>query len=223
MSARRLLQLQAASGLTFLLFAAVHLANTAAAVGGPETYNGLQHSLRAVYQFPGVELLLIFLPLSIHVAAAIVRFRRSGFRRPHQGWRTRLHRYTGYYLLVFIAGHTLATRGASVVYGVYPEFEGLSFTLWWIPAFFYPYYITLALSGLYHGANGLLIALSTFFRPVPDRIRQGWRFWVPVGFAGVALVLGLFALGGQLFEIQNPTDSEYARLWEREFGVDLDR
>ena len=46
MSERRLTQVQAASGLLFALFVFAHLANTAAAFGGAESYNLFQRSAR---------------------------------------------------------------------------------------------------------------------------------------------------------------------------------
>lgn len=223
MSDRRLLQIQALSGLVFLLFVLVHLANTMVAIGGPDAYNAFQRGARRVYQFPPVEVLVLALPLLVHVAAAITRLRRSGFRRPGQSWRARLHRYTGYYLLLVIFGHVAAVRGSSLFFGVHPEFGGVSFTLWWLPWNFYPYYVLFALCAVYHGLNGLSVALSTLGRPLPDRLRRGPAFWAPVGVAGVLLLFGVLALGGKLFEIPDPTDNDAARMLQREFGVDLQR
>ena len=39
---------------------------------------------------------------------------------------------------------------------------------------------------------------------------------------GVLLVLGVLGLGGLLYEIPDPTNNHYARMWEG-FGVNLER
>lgn len=53
---RRWGRAQAASGLAFGVFAAVHLVNQWLAPLGPETYDGFQTAARAVYQQPVVEI-----------------------------------------------------------------------------------------------------------------------------------------------------------------------
>ncbi len=122
-----------------------------------------------------------------------------------------------------ILGHIAAVRGASLAFGVFPEFEGVAFSLWWLPWNFYPYYLLFVLCALYHGLHGASIALSTLGHPLPDRVRQGWGFWLPVGCFAVLLVGAVIAFGGRLFPIPDPTDNDYARMWEREVGVDLGR
>ncbi len=222
MSDRNLLRIQAASGLAFAVFVAVHLVNLAFAGVSAEAYDGFQARARAVYQQPLVEAALVVLPLLVHAGAALARLRRSGFRRTTRSWRSRLHRLTGYYLLLVIGGHVLATRSPSFLLGFHPGFAGLSFSLWWVPALFYPYYTLFALCGLYHLANGLGIAASVFGRPLPERVRHGAGFWLPIGVAGTVLVVGVMALGGWLYEIPDPVDNDYARMWE-DLGVDLRR
>lgn len=221
MSTAKLLRIQAISGIVFSLFVAVHMLNTAFALGGPESYNAFQRAARVFYQNPLVEIVLLLIPLGVHFAAALLRLERSGFRRPHLPWRARLHRYTGYYLLTVIVGHIAATRGPSLVKDFHPEFAGLSFSLWWVPALFYPYYALFVLSALYHAFNGLVIALRTFGLSVPQALRSGPGFWVPLAGCALALCLSILALGGVLFEIPDPTNNDYARMWHGLVGVDL--
>ncbi len=223
MAGARLIQVQAISGTIFLGFAAVHLTNTAFAIGGPEAYNGFQRAARAVYQNPLVEIGLLAAPLVVHMAAALLRLKQDGFRRPSLAWRARLHRYTGYYLLMVVVGHVLATRGPSVFLDFHPGFEGLAFSLWWVPAMFYPYYALFVLSALYHGANGLIVALGSFGVRVPPALRGGPGFWMPIAAAGLVLLLGVLALGGVLFEIPDPTANPYAEMWDDLVGVGLGR
>ncbi len=139
-SERRLARVQAVSGLLFLAFVAVHLVNLMLAARSPAAYNGFQRALRPLYQFPPLELGLVAAPLLVHVVAGVRRLRRGPAPR---GWRARLHRWSGVFLLVVLFGHIAAVRGSSLVFGVYPEFEGLVLSLWLAPRVFYPYYAVL--------------------------------------------------------------------------------
>lgn len=211
MSDRQLLRIQAISGSVFLAFTLVHLANTGIASLGLEAYDGFQSVARLAYQNPLVEVGLLLVPLAVHSGAAIVRLRRDGFRRRNTRLRARLHRGTGYFLLLFIWGHVAATRGPSILAGVDLGFAGVSYTFAWLPVWFYPYYTTLALCGLYHGVNGALLAASIFGLRVPEALRYGPGFWVPWLAAAAGIVIGIAALGGNLFAIPDPMSGEYAR------------
>jgi len=220
---RRWGRIQAASGLAFGVFAAVHLANQGLAPLGPEAYDGFQAAARAVYQHPAVEIALVGLPLLVHVVAGVRRMRLRGVRGRGGSWRMRLHRITGYALLTVIFGHVLAVRGLPLAYGFFPGFAGVSFSLWWLPAVFHPYYILFAASALYHGINGTLLALYALGLRGDTSIPGGrLGLWAPVGLGSVLVLLALLAFGGRLFPIAEPTQNAYARMWER-FGVELRR
>jgi len=221
MSNLMLIRLQAAAGTVFLIFTALHLANTATAAVGVEAYNAYQRSIRAVYQHPVVEIGGLALPLLVHVSAAFLRWRRGGLRFRAKSWRSRLHTLTGIYLLLVIGGHVAATRGPSLVYGFHPEFDGGAFSLWWMPALFYPYYVIFALSALYHGSNGLLLAAAAFGRPLPRGLQRGPGYWLPLAVCAVLVILGLFGFGGLLYPIADPTDNAYARMWQELGAVEL--
>ena len=218
MTERRLLQIQALSGLVFLFFTLVHLMNTGVAALGVEAYSGFQELARAFYQNPLLEIALLMIPLAIHWTAAVIRLKRDGFRRKNQSLRARLHRYSGYFLLVFIWGHVAATRGPSFFYDVEVGFSTVSFTFAWLPLWFYPYYTLLALAGLYHGINGAFLAASIFGLGVPKTLRYGPGFWIPVGAFAAAILVGLASLSGNLFEIPDPFDSEYAAFMAEMMG-----
>jgi succinate dehydrogenase/fumarate reductase cytochrome b subunit len=220
---RRWGQVQAASGLAFGVFAAVHLANQWLAPLGAEAYDGVQAAARAVYQHPAVEIAGVGLPLLVHVVAGLRRMRLRGLSGRRGGWRMRLHRLTGYFLLLVIFGHVAAVRGPSLVYGFFPGFAGISFSLAWVPGYFYAYYTLFGASALYHGINGTLLALHAL----------GWRrdtsipggrlgLWAPVGVGSALVLLALLAFGGRLFPIADPAQSRYAEMW-RGFGVELSR
>jgi hypothetical protein len=209
---QRLLQVQALSGATFALFLAVHLANQAVATLGASRYDGLQHAARQAYQTPAVELLLVLLPLVVHVVAAVVRLVKFRVPASTGPWRVRLFRYAGRFLLLVIVGHVLATRGPAWS-GVVPEglsFSGLAFTFQFLPAVFWPYYLVLGLAGVVHLVQGV----STAVRVVGGPSQSDTTFWVTVAVAGALVALGVFALGGALFDVGQPETSAYAR-WVR--------
>lgn len=134
------MQAQAASGAAFALFLLVHLVNTMVAVAGPAAYDGVQGELRAVYQVPPIEIAVVIGPLVVHIVSSVwrmVRRRRLGQPGP-RATRSRLQRWSAIVLLVFIGGHTFATRGASLLYEVWPGFDAIAFTMLWVPAYFIP-------------------------------------------------------------------------------------
>ena len=146
---RRWGRIQAASGLVFLLFAALHLVNQWLALLGPEVYDGFQSQTRGFYQNPALELTLVMGPLVVHVVAALRRMRLRGVRGRGGSWRMRLHRATGYFLLLVIFGHVAAVRGPSLLLGFFPGFEGISLSLHWMPGYFYVYYALFGASALF--------------------------------------------------------------------------
>lgn len=209
---------QALSGLLFGAFVALHLANTMLAAFSAEAYDAFQGAVRPFYQLPLVEGGLLLVALLVHVAAALRRVWRDGVRGRGGSLRARLHRTTGYFLLLVIFGHISATRGPSLLGDVVLEAAGVSFSMWILPGVFYPYYTALSLAGLYHGANGALLAAARLRLHVPARLRGGAGFWVPVGVAAALAVLGVLGLGGQLYAIPDPADNAFARMWE-EAGI----
>ena len=214
---KRLVRIQAASGAVFALFLIVHLVNLALATFGPRTYDAAQQTLRRGYQWAPIELAVVIAPLLIHAAAAvtrIVRRRRRGQQAP-SNLVSRLHRASGIYLLVFFVGHVTATRGASLLYGVYPRFAGIAFTLRWVPAYFWPYYLGLALAGLFHLVHGLGVALPILGFRAGSTLRRPMLLGAVTLLGGTALVLGMLAFGGVFFDVGQPAASPYARLLVR--------
>ncbi|XOV86084.1 MAG: hypothetical protein ACFHX7_14060 [Pseudomonadota bacterium] len=213
---RRLSRVQAVAGSLFFLFLVMHLSNIAIAPLGAEAFNGYQAKLRKIYQQPILELVLVILPLVVHVAAGIsLAVLRRG-RRGRRALRQRVHTWAGVFLSLFIVEHVTATRGVSYFLGAYPGFEGVAFTFWWAPAYFYPYYFLLALAGFYHGTQGVRILLARV--GVVTRA----KYQVPMTLvAAVWIAVVLLALGGHLFEIGNPIDNDYARTYAELFDLDL--
>lgn len=210
--APRLARLQARTGLVIAVFVVMHLTTALAAHFGPEGYDGMQRLTRFVYQNPVSEIVLLT-AIVVHVIASVRRMRLRT-KREAPNLRVRLHRYAGYFLLLVIIGHVAATRLPALLYGIHVGFAALSYTMTRYPYYFYPYYALLALSGLYHMAHGVPVALGTLGVRVPQALRKGPTFVIPVSVLGVGLVLALLAIGGVFFPIHDPMDNDFARLGE---------
>jgi succinate dehydrogenase/fumarate reductase cytochrome b subunit len=218
----RLVRLQAISGLVFAIFLSLHLVNVMASALGPGLYDAFQVRIRPFYQFPLVEVGVLLGALVVHVAAGVMRLRR---RPRSRDWgklplRTRLHRLSAYFLLVFVFGHFAATRAPSLLDGVYIEFAGLSFTMWKLPGYFYPYYVLLGLTGLYHGSYGAYLALRALGVKLPSISRLGIKVWIPLGAAAILLVLGVLSFGGFLYPIDDPRQSAFAAWAHERVGLE---
>lgn len=219
---RRLVRTQAISGLAFALFLSLHLVNVMASALGPGLYDAFQVRIRPLYQFPLVEVGVLLVALVVHIGAGVIRLRR---RPRSRGWgrlplRTRLHRASAYFLLVFVFGHIAATRLPSLLDGVWLGFGGLTFSMAWLPGFFYPYYALLGLCGLYHGSYGTYLALRALGVRLPSVARLGWLGWGPLWVAAVLVVLGVLSLGGHLYPIDDPRQSAFAGWLAERVGVE---
>lgn len=158
-------QIQAASGVAFSLFLLLHLVTTASAVFGIDAYNHTLETLRHIYRpHLAVELLLIGLSGGVHLGCAVWQFvRRRKVVNVGGPWWLRAHRLSGYFLLLVIVGHVLATRVAPTL-ATGPtatgsaDFSFLAFAVQWAPWFFWPYYLLLGLCGALHLCFGLYLS-----------------------------------------------------------------
>lgn len=205
--------MQAVSGLLFSLFVLVHLCNTALAVVGADVYDGFQSAARGVYQWPLFEIALIG-ALLVHIISGILRMRARRGTKVVPPLRLRLHRYAAYYLAIFVFGHIGATRLPALLADAPPFFAGISFSMHFAPWFFYPYYALLGIAGLYHAFYGIPVALGVLGLRAPRFLRKGPGFWAPVTLGSVAIVAGLLAFGGFFYEIDDPFDNDFARVYE---------
>lgn len=213
---KTLVRVQAVSGLMFATFLVLHLLNTMSAVLGQSMYDAVQRTFRWYYQFPLVEIVCVASAAAIHIWAGVVRmWRRRGRERSAVPLRLRLHRWSAYYLLVFITGHVLATRGASLFLGLKPDFAFLSYAMVIAPVFFYPYYTLLFASGLYHLAHGGLTAL----RLLGGRLDLSPRaFRWAVSAAALTGFLAVLSFGGIFFQIDTHRYPEFHALAQRLFS-----
>lgn len=215
---RTLMQAQAGSGALFALFLLGHLANTVTAMAGPQTYDAVQGQLRAVYHVPPIEVALVGAPLLAHIVSSVwrmLRRRRLGQPTP-RAVRTRLQRWSAIVLLIFIGGHVLATRGASLLYDVWPGFDAIAFTMLWMPAYFIPYYTLFSIAALYHLINGLVVGLPRLGVRPPACLRTD-RAIAGLSIVGaVLLVLGVAGFAGAFENVREAAvNSSYARLLEQ--------
>lgn len=218
----RLVRIQAISGLVFAVFLSLHLVNVMASALGPGLYDAFQVRIRPIYQFPLVEVGVLLAALVIHMGAGVVRLRRRPRTRDfgRLPLRTRLHRLSAYFLLVFVLGHFAATRMPSLLDEVWLGFAGLSFTMWKLPAYFYPYYTLLGLCGLYHGSYGAYLALRALGVRLPSIARLGARAYVPLAAAALLVVLGVLSFGGCLYAIEDPREAAFAGWLHERLGVE---
>jgi succinate dehydrogenase/fumarate reductase cytochrome b subunit len=214
---RRLMRVQAASGAAFALFLLVHLGNTLFAMAGPAAYDAAQAPLRAVYQVPPIEVALVIGPLLVHIGASVARMlrrRRLGQPAP-TARRSRLQRWSAIVLLVFIFGHVIATRGSSLIFGVFPGFDAIAFTMVWTPAYFIPYYTVFAVAALYHMVNGLTQALPRLGLRGAGGPRTGPLVYGVTIVGAIGLILAVAGFAGAFHDVrQRAVDSEYARMLE---------
>lgn len=210
---RRWLRLQALSGAVFALFLFVHLINQMLAVTGAEGYDSAQGVLRQGYQFPLLELGVVFASLAVHLVTVVRRFLlRRG--RPTDGrpsWRVRLHRYSGRFLFVFIIGHAVATRGTEVLFGAAPHFQGVAWTFTWVPLYFWPYYTLLGVAGWYHMLHGLSTAGAVMGLRWLTLLGRPLVFRALVVSGALALVAAMLSFGGVLRDVGHPEESPFAK------------
>ena len=211
-SERHCIRIQAISGLVFGLFVAVHLGNSLLALSGSSIYDGFQRNVQAIYQHPIVEILLLGFVLPLHITAGIVRARDRRQRGESQPTTiVRIHRYAGWFLVVVVYWHAAAVRLPSLLYGVWPRFDGVAFSIEWMPMWFYPYYFLLAWAGFFHMLNGTGIALM---RLGITRRALGAPQLRALGFmAALLITVSLLAFGGVWFDVGTPMDSDYTRLY----------
>lgn len=140
------------------LFLVFHLLLNFTAVGGEEAYNGatgvmdlVPHNLLLL-----IEWVVIYIPLLFHafygVFIAFTASPNTGRFSTYRNWMFSLQRFTGVFLVIFVAWHIFQTRiqkafGAEVNFNMMEEIVGNPFML--------AFYIVGILSATFHLSNGL--------------------------------------------------------------------
>ncbi len=219
----RLAMVQAVSGVVFAVFLALHLATTSSAAGGAALYDGVLAALRRVYRPTlAVELLLIGVPAVVHIACAVLALlARRGTRAPRSPLRVRVHRATGYVLLVAIGGHVFATRvmpalatGATATGAA--DFSYLAYSLLNWPGFMRPYYLVFGVAGAIHLALGLGVATQVLFgRRGPAMATVGRVSVAAAVVAGVLVAAGVSRMIVGAGQASVARFAEFRALYER--------
>jgi len=172
----------------------LHLISTASANWGPLVYNKSLHFFRYFYQQPIVEGILLS-SLVVHTAAGIFRIVSRWFTKDEPNSNSSrisvglfLHRASALYLILSIIGHVAGTRLLALYTNTPSTFSDISFTLDTWPLF-YPYYILLSTSGLYHMSYGIL----QVFKKV--KISRTWWWTCSLVSLGSILISGVFVFG----------------------------
>jgi len=202
-------RVQAASGLIFATFLAVHLATTFSAIFSPDAFTAVQRTMRIGYQFVVLEIGIAAAVL-VHIVAGIKRWRRLG---PQAGRARRLHRWTAVFLALVIFEHVTGTRGLNLYSGADTGFGAVSFTLHWFPEWFAPYYLVLGSAGIFHALYGGLTALSRFGWHPAIRLRGSAALWWTSAIGVGAIGLALAAFAGLLYAVPDAFDNDYARFY----------
>lgn len=216
----KLAKVQAVSGLAFAVFLAMHLATTVSALGGPVSYDGTLASLRAVYRsHPVVELLLIGTSATVHIACAILQILRRRKTGPHPTppLPLRLHRWSGYFLMIVIVGHVFATRVMPALAGAPDggaDFSYLAFSVLAWPFFIGPYYFVLGVAGATHLGLGLGYAAAALiprcFGPAARRTSIA-----TAALAGGLVFAGVTAIIARSAEADRSRFPEYRLMYDR--------
>ena len=218
MSEKALIRAQAISGLIFALFLVLHLANTAAAALGQDVYDTYMGIARLYYQSPLVEIVGVLGAVIVHAGVGLVRiWRRRHARQGHAvGWRLRLHRYSAYVLLAIIAGHVVSTPAPDLM-GHTPDYSFVHFSLNVAGWFFYPYYAVFTTMAVYHMLHGSMMALRVMRVKIPTGMLRprSRRFMVLAGVGITAVLVGLLALGGNIYTPDALRFDEWQRLYDQ--------
>lgn len=193
--------IQAASGAVFALFLSLHLLTAASGLLGPTQYDSTLATLRHIYRpHVAVELVVMGAAGSIHIACAVLQMiRRRKIVNLRGSWWMRAHRLSGYFLLLVIFGHVFATRIAPTL-ATGPtatgkaDFAFLAYASMGAPAFFWPYYLLLAVAGATHLGLGLHLASRILARPRQTPASDAPRTTGGPGQARLAIIFGFAAV-----------------------------
>ena len=217
MSEKSLIRIQAVSGLIFSVFLVLHLLNTAAGALSQDVYDRFMAVARLYYQLPVVEIVGVVGAAVVHMGTGLARaWRRRSRRAPtNLGWRVRLHRYSGYYLMLAFVGHVAATRGPGLL-GYPADLSFVHLSLAYAGVFFYPYYVLLGVGGAYHLTHGVIVALRALRVRLPAALvgRRSVAFGALAVLASMVVLTGVLGLGGHLYEVDTSRFVEWQGLYE---------
>ncbi|KAL1922723.1 uncharacterized protein VTP21DRAFT_9099 [Calcarisporiella thermophila] len=225
-------KIQAISGLTFGSFLGLHLGTHILAHFGIEKANQGMFLFRRYYQNPLVEPIVILASGIIHIGTGIAKYylrsRRktiyastdSSAKKPRtSSIRRNWHQFTGWYVLVFLPGHYLATRIVPNWFYVSPSSSmnptgGIdetfpAYTLINLPYIFFPYYITFSAAGMYH----LLVGVRKAWNILGGKFKINREAYnLVASIAVLAASSSILALGGVYFHFNISRSGEYLEM-----------
>ncbi|PRP84685.1 hypothetical protein PROFUN_07935 [Planoprotostelium fungivorum] len=200
-----LVKIQAASGLCFGSFLFIHLINTSSAHFGQLAYDGSQAFLRAYYQNPLLEPVVVFGSLTVHSVSSAFRYinryrsevleedttdKNRSFYSLLPSSKT-LNRWCGSVLSIFVIGHIIGTRGFAVLYDIDTDYQYLASSIVRYPYVLTSYYVAMSMAGVYHLSYSTVQSLRVFNVKVPRVARvNGLPFKIAVGMAGASVLMG---------------------------------
>ena len=208
--------IQGASGLVFSGYLSLHLLNTGLGALGESTYDNFQASIRQVYQHPIGETITLG-AIVVHLAASAARSfqhyrsqQKSTDASPkvvaRESLQKKLHRWSGYLMLLFIGGHVWGCRA-----GLPPQFGGLSFLLREASQrfFFIPYLPIFGAAGALHMWIGIPTALRFVgLGNVARRIK--WLIVPATVITIIGVEIGVAGIGGLLFPLPSYASHPFA-------------
>ncbi|MFK7733156.1 MAG: hypothetical protein AB8B48_16170 [Pseudomonadales bacterium] len=216
---KRLKVAQIGSAIVFLPFLLIHLANAVLGFFGPDAYQWFQSAAQQIYQFPLIEMVFVLAPLVIHMISGLTLMLINRGRKKHRSLGRRLHTWAGLFLALVVLGHVVATRGLPWAYDFHAGFAGVSFSLWWMPWYFYPYYFLLFMAGSYHSLHGSkILAQRLFSYKLFTSTRQ---LQLVMLVAAVMISAALLSFGGHVRDNPDPRDNDFARLYQTLFNLEF--
>lgn len=213
----RLAKIQAISGLCFAAFLVLHLATIVSAVGGAASYDSTLASLRTIYRaHPIVEFTLIGLSAAVHLTCALLQIlKRRKTPHPTPSLRLRIHRFSGYFLMIVIVGHVFATRVMPALGEGPADYSYLAFSVLMWPALINPYYYALGLAGAIHFGLGLGFAASTLAPRSWGEAATRRASIAATAVAGILVFAGVTGIIAGAAKADQARFSEYRALYGR--------
>lgn len=184
------------------LFLVFHLSLNFTAVGGEETYN---NSIGVMELVPhsvllAMEWIIIYIPLMFHafygIYIAFTATHNTNRFGTYRNWAFRIQRYTGVFLVIFIAWHIFQTRvqkalGETVDWNMMEEIVANPLML--------AFYIVGILSATFHLSNGLwafLVSWGITQSPKSQKIASTLSivFFVLLSIVGVVAICSFYVM-----------------------------
>ena len=174
-------KMQMCSGVFVGLYVVFHLTNVAAAALGDDYFDRFMNWGRTVYHQPLVELLLAT-AIVIHCVTSVINFLLYSPPWNKLPLLLRVHKFSGFFLLVIIFIHVTFTRVLPMMEGYESSFKDVLFTVYWVPIVFLPYYVLYALAGIIHTMLGTVQIFQYAVRFSSERAKFQFLSILGIGF-----------------------------------------